>query len=119
MIPEEFIAEAIRKGSEQGIAVLDADQRLVFLIAEAEVLCDMEGIDSFLRPYAPNHVQECADSFREVGAVKIAASLDSIAAGQASDQDLTNLNALIVERADYSFDAIAEVIRHRLMRRES
>ncbi len=46
MNPEAFINAAIAAGERDGVAALDPDQRLVYLIAEAECLADMEGIDA-------------------------------------------------------------------------
>jgi hypothetical protein len=54
MNPDAFIGTAIEVASRNGIGALDANQRLVYLISEAEVLCDMEGIDAFLGRYFPN-----------------------------------------------------------------
>ena len=53
MDPYEFINTAIETGSRNGIGALDADQRFVYIVSEAEVYCDMEGISGFLDRYFP------------------------------------------------------------------
>jgi hypothetical protein len=86
--PEAFISTAIEVGSREGIGASDADQRLVYLISEAEVLCDMEGIDAFLGRYLPQWMEETAAAFAEVGASGIAVVLRAIAADKMRDDPL-------------------------------
>ena len=93
---------------------LDAEQKLVFLISEAEVLCDMEGIDSFLDRYAPRWVPEAA-AFEAVGAAEIAAELraapfDALFTG---DPRLDRVNELITGRVEYAYEAIRRVVEGR------
>ena len=73
--PDAFINAAIEAGFRNGVEALDANERLIFLISEAEVHCDKDGIDSFLDRYCPNWMQETARAFAAVGAVEIAAAL--------------------------------------------
>lgn len=77
--PDAFINTAIDAGAGDGIEALDHDQRLVYLISEAEVYCDMNGIPSFLDRYFPQWMEETAAAFSEVGAADIAAGLRAIA----------------------------------------
>jgi hypothetical protein len=46
--PDAFINAAIEAGVRNGVEALDANERLIFLISEAEAHCDEDGIDSFL-----------------------------------------------------------------------
>jgi len=73
MDADEFISTAIETGSHNGIGALHADQRLVYLVSEAEVYCDMEGIPSFLDNYFPEWMEETAAAFDEIGGAEIAA----------------------------------------------
>lgn len=86
---------------------LEPNQRLVFLISEAEVLCDMEGIDSFLDRYAAEWLGESADAFAAVGATEIAAGLRAIARTGADALVVGQTNTLIAQRVGYDYDASA------------
>lgn len=70
---DRFIYDAITLGSRDGVASLDDMQRIVFLVWEAEVMCDMDGIDAFLDRYDPEWIAETTISFERVGANEIAA----------------------------------------------
>jgi hypothetical protein len=118
MPAETFIESAIDAGTRGGVASLDPDQRLVYLISEAEVLCDMEGIDTFLRRYWTDWGQECVAAFEAVGASEIAAGLRALGDGTAGDEALRErVNALITGRAGYGYEAIRRVIESRLTQR--
>jgi hypothetical protein len=71
------IESVLKRGAESGIDSLSDPERKVWLISEAEVLCDMEGIDSFLDRYQ-SFLPEAADAFAETGATQIADSLRAI-----------------------------------------
>jgi hypothetical protein len=90
----------------RGIGALDADQRLVYLISEPEVLCDMEGIDAFLGRYFPKWMEEASAAFAEVGATGIAVALLRDRA-----------NNLITSRAGYNYEAIRQAVERRLAKR--
>jgi len=60
---DELIEAAISEGMRSGVGSLSPVKRVVFLISEAEVLCDMDGIDSFLRQYAPDWINETAAAY--------------------------------------------------------
>jgi hypothetical protein len=120
MTPEAFIDEAIAAGERLGVAGLDLDQRLVYLIAEAECLSDMEGIDSFLDKYAPAWLAEAAVAFEAVGAAEIAAELRAVPSDAAvGDPRLDRLNELVTARAGYDFEAIRHVVTQRLTSRST
>jgi hypothetical protein len=116
MTADEFINVAIAAGQREGVAALDPVQRLIYLIAEAECLCDMEGIDSFLDRYAPEWVSEAAAAFEAVGATEIAAELRTCPTdAPVGDPRLDLLHELIVGRTGYSYDDIRRVVEIRLV----
>jgi hypothetical protein len=116
--PGAFIDTAIEVGSRDGIAALDADQRLVYLISEAEVLCDIDGIDNFLDLYFPQWKEETAAAFAEVGAAEIAIGLRAITAETMRDDPLLDrVNGLITGRAGYDYETIRKVVGERLAKR--
>ncbi len=114
MTPDAFIEEAIATGERLGFAALDPDQRLVYLIAEAECLSDMEGIDSFLHKYAPDWLPEVAAAYEAVGAAEIAAELRAVPSNvEVGDPRLDRLNELVTARAGYDYEAIRRVVAER------
>ena len=114
MTPDEFIEAAIAAGERLGAEALDPDQRLVYLIAEAECLSDMDGIDSFLGKYAPRWLSEAAAAFEAVGAAEIAAELRAVPPDAAvGDPRLDRLNGLLTARAGYDYEAIRRVVAER------
>jgi hypothetical protein len=116
--PDAFINTAIEVGFRDGVGALDADQRLVFLISEAEVLCDMEGIDAFFDQYFPQWMGETAAAFAEVGAAEIAEGLRAIAADTVrNDSLLGRVNKLIADRAGYDYETIRKAVEQRLAKR--
>jgi hypothetical protein len=116
--PDAFINTAIEVGSRDGIGALDADQRLVYLISEAEVYCDMEGIDAFLGRCFPQWMEETAAAFAEVGGAEIAMGLRAIAANTAGDDSLFGrVNELITSRAGYNYETIRKAVERRLATR--
>jgi hypothetical protein len=118
---ERAVREALASGlpAARGIGALDADQRLVYLIAEAEVLCDMEGIDAFLNYYFPDWMEETAAAFAEVGAAEIAGALRGAidADTMRDDRLLDRANELITGRAGYDYEAIRQAVERRLAKR--
>ena len=115
MTAEQFIFAAIDRLQSAGLGSLDADQRLVALISEAGVCCDMDGIDSFVRRYPTSVVQQCAQAFSEIGAVAIAAALRQVAAEMpnTSEAALIAANDLITSRYGYDYDAIVAAVKLR------
>ena len=112
MTPEQFIDGAVAQGARDGLHTLSKYQAFVFLISEAEVLCDMEGIDSFIGRYGPSGVLTCAAAFRAVGAISIADAMRSVG-GCLPDCDdglLDQANRIITDRAGYDHDAICRMV---------
>jgi hypothetical protein len=113
--PDAFINEAIAAGARNGVASLEPLQRIVYLISEAECLCDMEGVDSFLDRYSPRWIPETVAAFEIVGATEIAGEFRSIAMNETTcDSGLDRLNRLITDRAGYNYDSIRNVVEVRL-----
>jgi hypothetical protein len=114
--PDEFIDKAIQTGSRNGIEALDADQRFVYLVSEAEVYCDMQGINGFLDRYSPRWIEETAAAFAELGASEIATTFRRIAANTTwDDQLLEHITTLIARRSGYNYDTIRRAIKTRIM----
>jgi hypothetical protein len=114
--PDEFIDKAVKTGSRNGIEALDADQRFVYLVSEAEVYCDMQGINGFLDRYSPQWIEETAAAFAELGASEIATTFRTIAANAMwDDQLLEHITTLIVSRSGYDYDTVRRAIKTRIM----
>jgi hypothetical protein len=115
---DAFIDAAISLGARDGIAALDPDQRLVFLISEAEVDYDMNGIETCLNRYCPLWIAEIADAFAAVGATEIAMCLRAITSDtRREDPVLDRVNELITERSGYDYETIRKEIERRLAKR--
>lgn len=118
MTPAEFIACAIDRGARSGLAATSGLERIVFLISEAEVLCDMEGICWFIDYIEPDVVREMSSAFKTIGATEIASGLLSIALeGDAvSDDILRRTGDLICERSGYDYESIHAYVESELSR---
>jgi hypothetical protein len=81
MSVDEYIVAAIETGARQDLVSMEPTARLICLISEAEILSDMQGIDSFLDRYAPEWLPETTSAFEAVGATEIAAGFRPIVAG--------------------------------------
>lgn len=105
---DDFINAAIDKGQSIGLANLNSIERLVYFISEAEVNCDMDGIDSLLDEYSTAEIAEGAAAFREIGAIEIADALQAIVAAlpERDETALSSADALIKDRTGYDYDAI-------------
>ena len=110
MNAEDIINEVIAKGQSEGLSSLSRTEKSVFLISEAEVYCDMNGIDSLLDHYPRETLVDCALAFRAVGAADIADALSAIVGPcPYLPYDLLYLaNKLIIDRTGYDYGAIAE-----------
>jgi hypothetical protein len=90
---DKFINAAIDKGQSSGLAGLHPDERLVYLISEAEVSCDINGIDTLLDSYPPTDLDECASAFAEIGASEIAAALREVVLALPAREEAAFLSA--------------------------
>ena len=116
MDSDSFIIDAIDRGQRDGVASLDPIQQVVFLIAEAEADCDMNGIDTFLNRYAPVWTSAAAAAFEAVGATEIAAEMHvaPLTALFTGDPRLNRLHELISGRVGYDYEALRRVVEVRL-----
>lgn len=111
---DRLIEAAIDRGSRDGVAALGPAERIVYLVSEAEVYCDMEGIESFLEIYHPEWTAACADAFEAVGATEIAAGFRRLASGAEDDGVTERLNDLITSRSGYRYEAIRDAVVSRI-----
>ena len=89
---EGVIAEAVEAGQLNGVESLKGWQRTVFLIAEAELLCDM-GAD-FADEYAAEFLTDgFAAAFRNIGAAKIADLFVDLAADMGKFENVSTHSA--------------------------
>ncbi|HEY1172343.1 MAG TPA: hypothetical protein VGH19_13330 [Verrucomicrobiae bacterium] len=112
MTPDHIIDFAIRLGAYAGMDSLLPADRDVWLISEAEVYCDMEGIDSFLDQYDADTVRLTAQAFDAIGAEQIATALKNVHGALPSrPAELLNLAGdLISLRSGYSYENIREYV---------
>jgi len=111
----ERIESIIERGSEGGLESLASPvERWIFLISEAEVLCDMEGIDAFLNTYSAA-LPEAADSFAAAGAADIAESLRAIHTRLPDRPDdlLDRASDLVSARTGYDDSSVARLLSDR------
>lgn len=116
MNAEEIIDIAIEKGQAEGLSSLSNVEKLVFLISEAEVYCDMDGIDSLLDHYPKETIADCALSFRSIGAIDIAEALLAIVGAWPDRPDdlLERANILITDRIGYEYESIVNYINGKV-----
>ena len=106
---EGSIAEAVEAGRLNGMDGLNNWQRTVFLIAEAELLCDM-GAD-----FADDYVVEFladgfAAAFRNIGAVEIADLFVDLAADMGNSENEQALAAAVSNRLGYDYRTVADYV---------
>lgn len=91
---------------------LDPIEATVFAISEAEVYCDMEGIDALLDRYGTENMDLFAKAFSAIGVSDIAAAFHAIATSAApvARELLSQANALIAERKGYSFASVESFV---------
>jgi hypothetical protein len=118
MTADKFIEATIERGQAEGLAALDADERFVFLIADAEACCDIDGLDALLDRRTAEELADCAAAFAEVGAADIAAALGQVVAAlpQRDAWSLRVAEDLIQSRAGYGNDALRSAVTKRLRR---
>ena len=95
MNAESIINQAIARGEEEGLMALAPVEQVVFAVAEAEVYCDMEGVDALLEKYGGDSVTMFAHAFVAIGANEIAAGFAALggASPSARDRKSTRLNS--------------------------
>ena len=106
MNSDSFIEQAIRAGDELGLTELSPIQQVVYAISEAEVWCDMEGIDTLIDKYGANSLILFAHAYSAIGAGKIAKKLNALHEQPASESLRYRANRLITERSGYTYGDI-------------
>ncbi len=92
---------------------LNPVEATVFAISEAEVYCDMDGIESLLDRYGIDAMERFATAFLTIGASEIAAALHAISAFPLIPvpRELLSLaNELVSDRKGYSYENIASFV---------
>ena len=105
----QFIEQAISRGETEGIEALGPREKFVFAVSEAEVLCDMEGIDSLIQKYGVSSMESLfAQAFSAIGAHEIASALSRVATSEEpiAEHILSLANRLIAERHGYTYESI-------------
>ena len=106
---EGEIAEAVEAGRLNGMDGLNNWQRTVFLIAEAELLCDM-GAD-FADDYAAEFLADgFAATFRNIGAAEIADLFVDLAADMGKFENEQALAAAVSNRLGYDYRTVADYV---------
>lgn len=108
MNADAVIEQAIRRGEREGLDALGPAELVIFAISEAEVYCDMDGIDSLLERYGTGTIALFARAFSAVGAIEIANALQAVASSADSvpEELLSHANRLITERHQYGYESI-------------
>jgi hypothetical protein len=111
--PSLLISSAIDRGNAEGLSGLRGIERLVFLISEAEVLCDKDGIDAFIQTYGKHGVEELVHAYARIGAGQIAETLRRMSDELPSQPDelLSAANTMICDRSGYSYEDIERAVR--------
>ncbi len=121
MNSESIINRAIAHGEGEGLMALAPIEQVVFANAEAEVYCDMEGVDSLLERYGRNHAALFARAFSAIGAGTIAQAFVAIADSSVAveEERLARLNALITKRHEYTYENIQAFVEQSMHRTDA
>jgi len=103
MDADTFINEALAAGEEHGLHALQSVQQVIFAVSEAEVICDMEGIDSLIDRYGAECLPLFERAYAFIGASEIANALKQLALSPTSEEFLEQANSLITERRGYGY----------------
>ena len=112
MDADAYIRDAIARGQARGIGSLDALQRLVWMISEAEACCDDEGIEALIGRHGVGSLPDFAQAFHTIGASEIAQALAQIPIrkGEYRRVSLDLANSLIRGRVGYSHASIRQAV---------
>lgn len=110
--PDAFIDDAIHRGQTGGISSLSGVARWIYLISEAEVRCDKDGIDSFVDAHGEEGIAQLATAYAAIGAASIASSLMNLLRQMPnpSDAALNDASARITERDGYSYEDLVKAV---------
>jgi hypothetical protein len=109
---DEFITNAIDLGQKKGMTSLSPMQRIVWMVSEAEVYCDKDGIDALIDHYGLSAMLEFAQAFHAVGASEIAQAIAQIPirSGEHREVSFDLANRLIRSRHGYSYESIRAAV---------
>jgi hypothetical protein len=110
MDADKFINEALDAGRENGLHTLQSLQQVVFAVSEAEITCDMDGIDSLIDHYGTERLSLFERAYALIGATEIAAALHQLTMSPTSEVFLEHANSLITERRGYDYESIRTYI---------
>jgi hypothetical protein len=116
MTPDSFISQAIEQGSELGLGSLEPVARTVFAISEAEVTCDINGIDGLFDRYGLASAATFSAAYRAIGAVEIGAAFElaTLVTDPPPEELLARLNGMITERRGYSYQDIVRYVEQHV-----
>lgn len=102
------INKIIDKGESFGLDGMIAYERIIYLISEAEVYCDMEGIDSFVDHYKEDGIKELIEGYRKIGANELSETFSNLINAEAHEKGeiLDELNEMITSRKGYNSGSI-------------
>lgn len=111
-----FIEQALAEGRANGLAMLSKSSALVFVISEAEVCCDMDGIDTFIDSYGTPGLVRLASAYGAVGAGALASACRAVADAMPNPDEalLERLNSLVQERAGYDYESLCAALAKEL-----
>lgn len=109
----QFIEQAISQGETVGLDALDLKAKFVFAISEAEVTCDIDGIDNLVYRYGKASIALFAQAFAAIGASEISIALGEVALADdpIPEHLLSAVNRLITERNGYTYESIEAFVR--------
>ncbi len=114
MTTDDFVSSAIERGGKDGIHTLTEKERVVYLVSESEVLCDMEGIETLVEHIERKEIFGVSEAFAAIGAEAIASCLKKIEESLPARDDDAMMQAedLIIARAGYSYEAIKRFVEN-------
>ena len=111
MDPDTAIREAVALGEQHGLVSLAGIQKLVFAISEAEIYCDMDGIDGLIHRYGAPAMRTFAEAFEAIGATEIASALLALTKdGPIPEALLARVNVLITGRRGYAHEDLQALV---------
>ncbi|MCL2310715.1 MAG: hypothetical protein FWC42_10725 [Proteobacteria bacterium] len=114
MDADTFINEALVIGQKRGLHALQPVQQVIFAVSEAEVTCDMDGIDSLIEHYGAESLPLFERAYAAIGALEIADALKRLIMFPASEEFLERVNSLITERRGYGYESIRAYVAARI-----
>jgi hypothetical protein len=86
----------------------DKLETLIFIVSEAEVCCDKDGVDSIVRPHRVPGLEQLAHAYRTIGADVLASACGAVLSAMPSPSDalLDRLNNMVCERLGYDYDSL-------------